>query len=201
MAERKPLRQIAHTPEAKTRFKGERAAIVPYDDELASYIAEQIAMGRSLIKICAEPNMPHESAVIYWALHNICHFASLYSMAKQLRAQRVVEEMRDIVDDSSNDYMQREDKEGNLKIELQPENIRRSELRLKLRMWETTKLIKEYADSSTVKVADAEGNKLMAPPTLVVVPVEVERLPFQGETLEHDKPPEAEILNWQDGNV
>ena len=169
---RKEIRVIAHTKTSIPRFMGKRAPSVPYDDELADYIIEQIAMGRSLLEICREPNTPSAAAVIYWATKNICGFSKKYQDACIIRANIYAEELLEIVDDGRNDWVERQDQNGKTYVALDHEHVARSTLRAHTRKWVISKLLSGvYGESTQLRLADAEGKKLVAPPPMVIQPV------------------------------
>jgi hypothetical protein len=172
MAARKSITLIAHPIAEQGRFQGERAPAVRFDSELAEYICEQIAMKRSLLSICREKNMPTAAAVIYWSTKNIGGFRKMYQDACSIRASLLAEELIDIVDDSFNDYVERETKEGGRIVVFDGEHVQRSKLRFEARKWVISKLLSGvYGDSTLIKLADNEGKKLQQPPLLVAQPV------------------------------
>jgi hypothetical protein len=175
MAKRKQITLVQHTESAKTRFAGRRAPAVRYDDEIAEYICEQIAMGRSLLSVCREPNMPDAAAVIYWVKIDLCKFKAKYETAIQIRAQLHFEEVIAIADDGSGDFQLREKEDGTEYTVLNAENIQRSKLRVDTRKWELSKMQpKVFGDAQLIKLADNEGGKLPSvAPTIIVQPVRV----------------------------
>ena len=65
--------------------------------------------------------------------------------------------MLDIADDGSNDWM--ESQEGG--VDYNGDAVQRSKLRIDTRKWMAAKLApKKYGDSTTIKHADANGEKL-----------------------------------------
>jgi hypothetical protein len=170
MVARKQITLIERPP--SERFKGRRAPVVRYDDELADYIVEQIAMGRSLLSVCDEPHMPAAAAITYWCLVDLCGFRQKYKTACDIRAQLMAEELLDIIDDSRNDWITRVDKDGNERQVYNPENVARSTLRFTGRRWIISKLLPGvYGESMQLKHADADGGKLKSPPLIVLQPV------------------------------
>jgi hypothetical protein len=117
----------------KTKKKTGRPSI--YSEELAARICAELAMGRSLRSVCRADDMPGLETVFNW-LRTKPDFSDQYAQAKQESADALVEEMLDIADDGSNDYI--EDGEGNLKFN--SENVQRSRLRVDTRKWIAAKL-------------------------------------------------------------
>lgn len=113
-----------------------------YTLELAEYICQQLAEGRSLKAICAEENMPVRTTVYKW-LDESTDFADMYARARARQAETMLDEILEIADDSSNDtvitdFGPRPDAEW----------ISRSKLRVDARKWAMSKLApKKYGDS------------------------------------------------------
>jgi hypothetical protein len=174
MATRKAIVQVKHT-EQEHRFRSKRAPEVKYADDIANYICEQIAMGRSLLSVCREEGMPTAAAVIYWANINLCGFTKKYETAIGIRAQLHFEELISIADDASEDYVTRERADGSEYEAFNPENVQRAKLRVETRKWELSKMIpKKFGDAQLIKLGDNEGNKILAP-TIVVQPVQTRK--------------------------
>lgn len=130
-----------------------------YTEELADAICERIADGESLRAICAKEDMPNKSTVFRWlAAHN--EFATKYAHARDVQADILVDEMTDIADDGSNDWMERRNDDGeNIGWRENGEALRRSALRISTRQWIAEKLKpKKYG----TKVA-VGGDKEMDP--------------------------------------
>ena len=65
--------------------------------EAQAYICQQIALGRSLVKICEEPDMPHYSTTMEWRSEDAA-FAEKYARAREDQADYHAEEIVDIAD-------------------------------------------------------------------------------------------------------
>lgn len=112
-----------------------------YSPELAARLCAELAMGRSLRSVCKASDMPSMSAVFEW-LREKPDFAQQYARAKAESADALVEELLDIADDSSGDFIEGEDG-----VKVNHENIQRSRLRVDTRKWIAAKLKpKAYAD-------------------------------------------------------
>lgn len=111
-----------------------------YSEELADLICERIAEGESLRTICADDGMPNKATVFRWlAKHE--EFATKYAHARDVQADLLVDEMTDIADDGSNDWMERKDDDGNnIGWRENGEALRRSALRISTRQWIAEKL-------------------------------------------------------------
>lgn len=91
--------------------------------------------------------MPAKATVLRWiARHD--EFRDQYARAKQEGAEAIAEEMFDIADDGSNDWMEKMDAEGNAYgWQLNGEHVQRSKLRIETRKWYLSKIMpKKYGD-------------------------------------------------------
>jgi len=117
-----------------------------YTDEIANSICEQLVEGISLRTICKAESMPSISSVFNW-FQKFPAFLEQYARAKEIQAEGFAEELMDIADDGTNDFVEREDKKGNVRVMLDQENILRSKLRVDTRKWVVSKLLsKKYGD-------------------------------------------------------
>lgn len=111
-----------------------------YTEEIADTICERLCMGESLRTILKTEGMPSMSSVMRW-LMNIPEFDSKYARARQLQAEVWADELIDIADDSTNDYMAKKNEAGEIiGYDLKPENFQRSKMRLEQRRWYAEKL-------------------------------------------------------------
>lgn len=116
-----------------------------YSQELADVICAAIAEGRSVRSICLEEDMPAMSTIFLW-LRTHKEFSEQYARAKEMSADTLADEMLDIADDGSNDWMERDDG----KLEYQGDHVQRSRLRIDTRKWIASKLKpKKYGDKLT----------------------------------------------------
>lgn len=118
-----------------------------YSQEMADNICAQLAEGISLRTVCLAEDMPDKSTVFRW-IRSHAEFRDQYARAKEEGADAMVEEMLDIADDGSNDWMERtgKDKESIGWME-NGEAISRSRLRVDTRKWIASKLrAKKYGD-------------------------------------------------------
>jgi hypothetical protein len=106
-----------------------------YTEEIVDTICERLCTGESLRSILKTEGMPSMPTVMRW-LMNRPEFESKYVRARRLQAEVWADEMIDIADDSTNDYME---KKGG--TELNAENIQRSKIRLEQRRWYAEKLL------------------------------------------------------------
>lgn len=126
-----------------------------FDKEKADYICEQLATSsKSLRTICQEEGMPQVRTVLHWLARGdnpeseieYREFLHQYAHAREAQADFMAEEIIEIADDGSNDYMTivKGDKEYNVEDK---EVTNRSRLRVDSRKWIASKLKpKKYGD-------------------------------------------------------
>lgn len=135
-----------------------------YSPELAAEICRQIASGKSLRTVCKAKGMPDMSTIFLW-LGKINEegkpvypeFLNQYARATEERAEAYVEEVFEIADDGTNDWMEDNyDKGKTPGYQLNGENIQRSKLRIDTRKWYASKIKpKKYGEKLDV-VSDGE---------------------------------------------
>lgn len=119
---------------------------VTFTQSVADEICRRLAGGESLRGICRDDAMPPESTVREWVLDNREGFAAQYTRARELQAHAMAEEILDIVDDGSNDWMERNDKD-NAGWVANGEHVARSRMRFDARRWYLSKVLpKVYGD-------------------------------------------------------
>jgi hypothetical protein len=109
----------------------------------------RIENGRSACSICLDMDMPAWSTVKA-RLAQEGEFSTQYARACEARADAICDEMLEIADNGSNDWIRRNDQE-NLRGVLNGENVLRSRLRVDARKWLLARLApKKYVDSLAV---------------------------------------------------
>lgn len=118
-----------------------------YTQEMADQICEELAEGVSLRSVCKSEGMPSKATVFRW-LRTHPEFAENYTRAKQESADALVEEILDISDDGTNDWMEREAADGkSAGWAFNGEHFQRSRLRVDTRKWIASKMKpKKYGD-------------------------------------------------------
>ena len=111
-----------------------------YSDELATKICRFVAEGHSLRQIGDLPQMPHKRTIKRWLSENLA-FQQQYARAKEEMAEHFAEEILEIADDGSNDWIEREVESGKLIKVPDHEHIARSRLRVDTRKWLMSKLL------------------------------------------------------------
>lgn len=129
-----------------------------YTKVLAEKICERIASGESINAICRDPDMPHKVTVMRWLLSEsevYAGFRNQYTLARQIQYEFLADEILDIADDGSNDWMQRNDPE-NPGFSINGEAIGRSRLRVDTRKWFMSKVLPKFSDKQEPKETDAD---------------------------------------------
>jgi hypothetical protein len=109
-----------------------------YNESVASEVLNLMQAGLSLRRICALPNMPPAFSVYHWqATHP--DFSQRYARAQLDRAQFWAEEILDISDDGSNDWVEQQ-RNGRTVMVADHEHIQRSRLRVDTRKFLMAKL-------------------------------------------------------------
>jgi hypothetical protein len=118
-----------------------------YTVELTDYICERLASGESMRSISRDEDMPAMSTLFKW-LREHKEFSQQYEKAKEESADALVEEILDIADNGTNDWMESYAKEGeDVAYKINGEHIQRSRLRVDTRKWAASKLKpKKYGD-------------------------------------------------------
>ncbi len=116
-----------------------------FTQELADRVCAFIAEGMSMRSVCRNDDMPGMTTVFKWIRTNE-EFAKQYARATEERTEALGEEILDIADDGSNDFMliTKGDKEYNVEDR---EVTNRSRLRVDTRKWIMSKMKpKKYGD-------------------------------------------------------
>lgn len=110
---------------------------------------DRVDSGRSARSVCKDEDMPGP-AYLYALLDADPEFAKRYARACEGRADGLVDEMLEIADDGSNDWMESNDPE-NPGFSLNGEHIQRSRVRVDTRKWLVKVLNpKKYGDRVAV---------------------------------------------------
>lgn len=111
-----------------------------FTQEMADAICERIADGESLRAICADEAMPSTATVCKW-LAEQPPFSEQYARAREAQADALFDDILEIADDGTNDWMERHSQDGEaLGWRENGETIRRSQLRVEARKWMAGKL-------------------------------------------------------------
>lgn len=129
-----------------------------FSKTLADRICEELTKGRTLRDVCRDDDMPSEAVVRAWALDDIQGFSAQYTRAREIGYQTMADEVLDIADDGTNDYITIQTKRGT-KVVLDQEHVARSRLRFDARRWMLSKALpKLYGDK--IALTDPDGGTL-----------------------------------------
>ena len=132
-----------------------------YTLEVVSDICARIADGQSLREIALSDDMPAKATIFLWlAKHK--EFSDQYAHAKEAQALHMADEILDIADDASNDWMERLGEDGqSLGWKENGEAMQRSRLRVDSRKWLLSKLLpKKYGDKFALEHTGADGGPI-----------------------------------------
>lgn len=112
-----------------------------YSQELADKFCQEIALGQSLKTVCLGEDMPSPVTIFAW-FRTYPEFLNQYARATEERSEAMAEDILDIADDGTNDWM-----EINGRDIPDQEAIQRSKLRVEARKWLMSKMKpKKYGD-------------------------------------------------------
>lgn len=127
---------------------------------LADKICERLASGESLRSICRDEDMPNERTVRRWVYDDVEGFSPQYARARDIGLDSMADELLEIADDGTNDWMERQGKDGESYYVANGEAMGRSRLRVDTRKWLLSKIApKRYGDS--IAVTGADGGALV----------------------------------------
>ncbi|QVW08793.1 terminase small subunit protein [Phage CBW1004C-Prop1] len=123
-----------------------------YTEATAKKICVLIAEGQSLRQISDQDGMPNKATIMRWLAANDA-FCDQYAHAKERAAYLMADEILEIADDGSNDWMERVSDEGeNIGWQLNGEHVQRSKLRIESRKWLMAKLLpKKYGEKQSIE--------------------------------------------------
>jgi hypothetical protein len=126
--------------------KGKKGRPTLYIEALGKEICSRLAEGESLRSICRDPHMPPRRTVRRWAEDESHPFARQYALAREIGYHELADEIIEIADDATNDYVLRANEQG-AQVVVDHDNISRSRLRVDARKWILSKrLPKIYGD-------------------------------------------------------
>jgi hypothetical protein len=133
-----------------------------FTQEIADRICGRIALGESLRSVCRDDEMPQESTVRHWAVSNYNGFFAQYARARELQVEAWADEIVEISDEGTNDWMVKQLRDGHIEKLPDHEHITRSRLRVDTRKWLMSKLKPAvYGDKLQHANAAGDGNTEM----------------------------------------
>ena len=132
-----------------------------YNKQTCDEICNRLALGESLRTICKSEHLPNISTILDW-ISKHSEFSEQYARAREQQQEFYAEEILDIADNGQNDYMERLNKNGEVEMVVNYENIQRSRLRVDTRKWIMSKLApKKYGDKVTQELTGKDGAELI----------------------------------------
>lgn len=132
------------------------APALKHDPEMFSAICAEVAAGDSLRTVLAQGHYISAPTFYKWIRDNET-FAKQYARATEDRADTIFDEMMEIADDATNDWMEKQRPDGSTYEVLNAEHVQRSRLRIETRKWALGKMRpKKYGD----KIEHDHGGKL-----------------------------------------
>lgn len=129
-----------------------------YSAEIATAICVRLGLGESLREICRGEDMPDKSTVMRW-LASQPEFRDQYAGAREAQADYFAEEILEIADDRTNDWMERQRSDGSTEEVENREVLNRSRLRVDTRKWLMARMApKKYGDKITQEHTSDPGN-------------------------------------------
>ena len=110
----------------------ERGRPFDYNTEIAISICERLVAGENLDAICADAGMPAKATVFRWLDSNE-EFRCLYALAREMLRQDFADEILEIAEDSTDDWIEYRGKDGKTRHVPNVENILRARLRIAAR--------------------------------------------------------------------
>jgi hypothetical protein len=140
---------MANQAKPKAGNAKKRGRPTTFTKKLAAEICRRLASGRTLRDIARDPDMPSESTVRSWANNDVEGFHASYARAREIGYQAMADEIVAIADDASNDWTERQGRDGKERLALNSEHVQRSRLRVDARKWLLAKALpKLYGEKS-----------------------------------------------------
>lgn len=131
-----------------------------YSEELADRICDAISSGLSIRAFLRDESFPAMSTIFKW-LQEKPAFSEQYRIAREIQAEVLADELIEIADDGTNDYVEVQRKNGVVVLG-DHEHIQRSKLRVETRMWTAAKLLpKKYGDKIQQELSGKDGGPLV----------------------------------------
>jgi hypothetical protein len=135
-----------------------RTGQIPYSREIEDVILGELMSGRMLTGICRDPDMPHVRSVQNWLATDRDGFAARYRRAREIGCDMMADEMVDIADDRSGDWIVRHNNDGTTEAILDPERVSRTRVRIETRRWRVSKTLpRTYGDRLDLNARQDSG--------------------------------------------
>ena len=126
---------------------------LPFDQETADEVCRRVSQGEALRRVCDDDHMPSADTIYRW-LADSQPFRDAYARARVAQMQGWADDVIEIADDTTGDWIDRVRPDGTTERVVDPETVQRSKLRMDARKWLMAKLAPHvYGDKVAVEVA------------------------------------------------
>lgn len=140
-----------------------------YKQSVVRGICLRLMTGQSLNEICRLDQYPHKQTVLNW-LHKYPDFFDQYRRAREIQQEHHLDEMLEIADDSTNDYMIRQSQNGDEYEQFNSEHVQRSKLRIDTRKWIMERMApKQYGSKNAIDHTSSDGSMSNKPSIIQLV--------------------------------
>lgn len=131
-----------------------------FSQETADAICDRLSAGETLRAICRDDAMPDQTTVFRW-IRTLDDFRQQYALARETQADTWADELVEIADDGTNDYVRRNHGEDDEGWRVNGEHIQRSRLRVDARKWLMSKSApKKYGEKITSEIGGIDGKPI-----------------------------------------
>lgn len=147
---------------AAAKVKRSRGRPTAYTPAVGKAVCKMLAMGMSVKAIGKREWMPRSTTILTWGNDPSHPFSDHYAKSRLIGFLSRAEEILDISDDGTNDYMERRDKDGaSLGWMVNGEAVARSRLRVETRKWVLSKMLpKIYGDKVAMEHTGKDGGPI-----------------------------------------
>ena len=129
-------------------------------EQIIDDIVEGLSDGVPLRELCRREGMPNWRTVYDWMGADEA-VATRIAQAREIGFDAIAEDILEIADDATNDWMERKRQNGTVDIVLDTDHVQRSKLRIETRLKLLAKWNpKKYGDKQTVDVGNKDGEAL-----------------------------------------
>lgn len=146
----------------------------PFSQDAANEICKRLMQGQSLSEVCRDDAMPPRWQVYEWLAENQT-FSDSYARAREIGADAIFDEIAQIADDATNDWMKafgEDSEDGGVGYKLNGEHVQRSKLRIDARKWVLARMSpKRYGEKLDLGVSGPNGGPIETAVTFNLNPV------------------------------
>lgn len=133
-----------------------------YRQSVARGICLRLMLGQSLNEICRKNQYPTKTTVFTW-LQKYPEFLDQYRYAREIQQETHLDDLLEIADDGTNDWMERLDRDGeSAGWVLNGEHVNRSKLRIDTRKWVMERMASKRYGTKT-NIDHTSSDRSMSP--------------------------------------